>query len=188
LLPIDAVASRVARATMTQVMRDQVTVRRHADWVEVEIRNDVLFASGSAALNEAAVLVLSRLAATLRGFGNPIRVEGHTDDVPMQGRAYRDNWDLSAARAAAVVRVLVDNDVEPARLAVLGFGEHRPKRSNDTPDGRNANRRVLLAILGSSVPAEGAYGSERGRAGVGTVPAGDKSDPDASESRRRQGP
>jgi chemotaxis protein MotB len=170
LLQADAVAMRVARATVPQVMRDQITVRRHSFWVEVEIRNDVLFPSGSAQLNPEAEKVMAQLALTLRGFGNPIRVEGHTDDVPIEGGMYRDNWDLSAARAAAVVRVLVVNGVDPGRLAVLGFGEHRPARANDSPEGRSANRRVLLAILGSGDAPEGDYGRERGSSPSKPVP------------------
>jgi chemotaxis protein MotB len=170
LLKADAITVRVARATVPQVMRDQITVRRHAFWVEVEIRNDVLFQSGSAVLNLEAEKVIARLALTLRGFGNPIRVEGHTDDVPIQGGMYGDNWELSAARAAAVVRVLVANGVDPGRLAVLGFGEHRPLRPNDSPEGRSANRRVLLAILGSGDAPEGDYGRERGRSSVAPAP------------------
>jgi chemotaxis protein MotB len=156
------IAMRIARAAAPLVMRDQVTIRQHQRWVEVEIRNDVLFASGSATLNPDAERVLAQLAGTLVGFGNPIRIEGHTDDVPIQGGIYRDNWDLSAARAGAVVRVLVANGLEPARFAVLGFGEHRPAQPNATEAGRRANRRVLLAILGQDEMAEGAYGRQRG--------------------------
>ena len=161
------IAMRIARATPPRVMSDQVTIRQHPMWVEVEIRNDVLFASGSATLNPAAERVLSQLAETLIGFGNPIRVEGHTDDVPIQGGLYRDNWDLSAARAGAVVRVLVASGLDPARFAVLGFGEHRPLQPNDSEAGRSANRGVLLAILGQDEVAEGPYGMNRGDPSVG---------------------
>ena len=161
------IAMRIARDTAPLVMSDQVTIRQHPMWVEVEIRDDVLFASGSATLNPDAERVLAQLAETLIGFGNPIRVEGHTDDVPVQGGLYRDNWDLSAARAGAVVRVLVAKGLEPSRFAVLGFGEHRPRQSNDSEAGRSANRRVLLAILGEDEVAEGPYGMNRGDPSVG---------------------
>ena len=164
------IAMRIARAAAPLVMRDQVTIRQHERWVEVEIRNDVLFASGSSTLNPEAERVLAQLAGTLVGFGNAIRVEGHTDDVPIQGGIYRDNWDLSAARAGAVVRVLVANGLEPRRFAVLGFGEHRPVQSNDTEAGRRANRRVLLAILGEDEMAEGGYGRERGVGSAAPAP------------------
>jgi len=170
MLDAARIAVRVARAAAPLVMRDQITVRQHPLWVEVEIRNDVLFASGSADLHPAAEAVLAQLAVTLRGFGNPIRVEGHTDDVPMERGRYRDNWDLSAARAASVVRVLGENGVAPARLALLGFGEYRPLQSNATETGRRANRRVLLAILGTNGAAEGPYGRERGRGGATSPP------------------
>ena len=169
MLNAGRIAIRVARAAAPLVMRDQVTVRQHPLWVEVEIRNDVLFASGSAELNPAAEAVLADLAVTLRGFGNPIRIEGHTDDIPIERGRYRDNWDLSAARAVSVVRVLAGNGIDPARLAVLGFAEHRPAQPNVTESGRSANRRVLLAILGSDDAAEGPYGRERGRAGAPVV-------------------
>ncbi|NBU24023.1 MAG: flagellar motor protein MotD [Gammaproteobacteria bacterium] len=161
------IAARMARAAAPLVMRDQVVIRPHPKWVEVEIRNDVLFPSGSATLNPDAERVLAQLAGALLGFGNAIRVEGHTDNVPIQGGIYRDNWDLSAARAAAVVRVLHANGVDPARFAVLGFGEHRPVQSNDTESGRRANRRVLFAILGEDDVAEGPYGRQRGSRGTG---------------------
>ena len=138
---------RIARATAPLVMSDQVTIRQHPMWVEVEIRNDVLFASGSATLNPDAERVLSQLAETLTGFGNSIRVEGHTDDVPIQGGLYRDNWDLSAARAGAVVRVLVAKGLDPSRFAVLGFGEHRPLQPNDS--GRMRWLKVPTASTGA---------------------------------------
>lgn len=162
MLNAGRIAARMARAAAPLVMRDQVIIRRHPNWVEVEIRDDVLFPSGSAILNPDAERVLPQLAGALSGFVNPIRVEGHTDNVPIQGGVYRDNWDLSAARAAAVVRVLVASGIDPARFAVLGFGEHRPAQPNDTEAGRRANRRVLLAILGEDDAAEGPYGRQRG--------------------------
>jgi chemotaxis protein MotB len=145
-------------------MRDEVTVRQHPGWVEVEIRNDVLFASGSASLNPDARRGLAQVAGTLLGFGNPIRVEGHADDVPINGGTFRDNWDLSAARAGEVVRVLVANGLEPSRLAVIGFGEHRPIESNSTEAGRRVNRRVLLVILGEDESTSGPDRHPRGSA------------------------
>jgi chemotaxis protein MotB len=169
LLNAGRIATRVAQAAAPLVMGDQITVRQHPLWVEVEIRNDVLFTSGSAELNPAAEEVLAKLAVTLQGFGNPIRIEGHTDDVPIERGRYRDNWDLSAARAVSVVRVLAANGIDPARLAVLGFAEHRPAQPNATATGRRANRRVLLAILGFDDAAEGPYGRERGRVAAQVV-------------------
>jgi chemotaxis protein MotB len=144
---LEAVARSVENAMADLVAENLIIVRRQGLWVEVEVRTDILFASGKATLSAESTEILRRLAATLRPFPNPIRVEGHTDNVPIRTREFPSNWELSAARAATVVHLLMREGVEPARLAVVGLGEYRPAQSNDTPEGRNANRRVLLVIL-----------------------------------------
>lgn len=159
---LDAVARDVEQALGPLVMQDQVVVRNHGDWVEVELRTDMLFGSGSATLAPAAGGIIGQLATVLRDAPNPIRVEGHTDNVPIRNSAFPSNWELSAARAASVVRLLVGGGVDPTRLAVLGLGPFRPAASNDTPEGRNANRRVLLVILGNDNAPEGGYAATRG--------------------------
>ena len=83
------------------------------------------------------------LAQVLAPLPNAIRVEGYTDNIPIRTSAFYSNWELSAARAGSVVRVLAGQSIDPARLAVVGYGEQRPAASNDTPEGRNANRRVV---------------------------------------------
>jgi chemotaxis protein MotB len=118
-----------------------VIVRRHSTWVEVEIRTDILFASGVAKLSPGAVAPLTILADTLAKYPNPVRVEGHTDNRPISTATFPSNWELSAARAASVVHLFARAGVEPARLTVIGLGEFRPSQSNATIEGRNANRR-----------------------------------------------
>ncbi len=157
------VAGEVEQSMSDLIDRELITVRRHGKWVEVEIRTDILFPSGVATLSPAAVQVLQQLAQTLRPFPNPIRVEGHTDNRPINTAAFPSNWELSAARAASVVHLFTRAGMDPARLAVIGLGENRPAQSNATPEGRNANRRVLLVILGSGIRPEGDYGGERGQ-------------------------
>jgi chemotaxis protein MotB len=78
-------------------------------------------------------------------------VEGHTDNRPIKTVAFFSNWELSAARAGSVVRVLASRGVAPDRLAVIGYGENRPTHPNDTEEGRNANRRVVVVILSTDV-------------------------------------
>lgn len=151
---LGGVARSIEQALAQLVMQDQVVVRHNGDWVEVEIRTDILFGSGSATLSQVAEGVIAQLAEVLRSAPNPVRVEGHTDNVPIRSAAFPSNWELSAARAASVVRLLAAGGVDPSRLAVLGLGEFRPIGSNATAAGRNANRRVLLMILGSDVVAE----------------------------------
>ena len=158
LRELESVA-RDVEAAMAEMIRDElIIVRRKGLWVEVEIRTDILFPSGVATLSQPANEVLRQLAATLKPFPNPIRVEGHTDNLPIKTRAFRSNWELSSARAATVVHLLMESGVDPSRLAVIGLGEYRPAQSNDTPAGRNANRRVLLVILGTESAPEGGPG------------------------------
>jgi chemotaxis protein MotB len=130
-----------------------VNVRRHDDFVEVEIKTDILFPSGVATLSAGATPVLEQLAGRLRPLTNPIRVEGYTDDRPIHTAAFASNWELSAGRAASVVHLLTDNGLSPARLAVVAYGEHRPLRAEDSAEARNANRRVVLVILNNDPPA-----------------------------------
>jgi chemotaxis protein MotB len=141
------VAEAVENAMADMVRKNLVSVRRGPNFVEVEIRTDILFPSGSAQLAPSAVTVLQQLAQVLTPLPNAVRVEGHTDNVPIRNAAFFSNWELSAARAGSVVRVLSSRGVDPKRLAVVGFGEHRPKDTNDTAQGRNANRRVVVVIL-----------------------------------------
>jgi chemotaxis protein MotB len=109
-----------------------------------------------ARLSPKALSVMQRLADTLKPWPNAIRVEGHTDNRPINTAAVPSNWELSAARAASVVHLFMDRGVAPARMAVLGFGPYRPVAPNASAIGRNANRRVELVILSrDSAPEEG---------------------------------
>jgi chemotaxis protein MotB len=148
---LQKVADEVEHAMDDLVKQNLVFVHRSEFWIEVEIRTDLLFPSGVAQLQPSAEGVIQRLADTLAPFPNPIRVEGHTDNVPIKTVAFYSNWELSAARAGSVVRVLSKHGVNPSRLAVIGFGDQRPVQTNDTAQGRNANRRVIVVILSTSI-------------------------------------
>jgi chemotaxis protein MotB len=148
------VADELETALQTLVEADLVAVRRHEFWLEVEVRTDILFPSGVATLSDKAYPALDALAATLVKYPNPLRVEGHTDNRPINTKYYPSNWELSAARAARVVHRFARAGITPDRLSVIGFGEFRPAKPNDTPDGRDANRRVIIVILaGEGAPA-----------------------------------
>jgi chemotaxis protein MotB len=144
---LEQVASEVLRAMDELVRANLVVVRRKPNLLEVEIRTDILFPSGSATLSASAVQVIERLAGALRPFPNPIRVEGHTDSRPINTLAFPSNWELSAGRAASVVHVFADHGITPERLAIIGLGEFSPAQSNATAEGRNANRRVIITVL-----------------------------------------
>lgn len=167
---LDAVAKGVESAMADLIKDNLVAVRRHGLWVEVAIKTDILFGSGLATPSPQAVGVLQQLAASLKPFPNPIRVEGHTDNRPISTAAFPSNWELSSARAASVVHVFTKAGMDPARLAVIGLAEYRPAQSNDTPAGRDANRRVLLVILSTDGPPEGNYGEDRGEPPLDSLP------------------
>ncbi|MBI2105140.1 MAG: OmpA family protein [Candidatus Omnitrophica bacterium] len=122
--------------------------------------DQVLFDSGKAQLRRGAYPVLDKVAQVLNEVpGQPVGVEGHTDDVPIKYSGWADNKALAFARANAVVSYLVDkHGVDPNRLTPIGYGEERPLVSNDTPEGRQQNRRVEIIILpkasGKSYEAE----------------------------------
>jgi chemotaxis protein MotB len=150
-------AEEVETALGSLIDANLIAVRRTAYGIEVDIRADILFPSGSAALSPSALPVLSQVAATLRALPNPLRVEGHTDNVPVRsGSPFPSNWELSAARAASVVHLFTDQGLPPGRLAVVAYGEQRPVTSNTTAEGRNANRRVLIVVLGTEPGTESA--------------------------------
>ncbi len=149
------VADDVERAMQDLIRRKLVTVRRTDLWIEVEIRADVLFPSGVAQLSPNAAGVIDQLAGVLAPLPNAIRVEGHTDNVPIRTQVFYSNWELSAARAGSVVRMLAAQGVAPRRLAVVGLGEEHPAQPNDTTAGRNANRRVVVVILSTGLTDAG---------------------------------
>jgi chemotaxis protein MotB len=144
---LSTLANRMAQAMAKLVMVDKVIIRQHKDWLEVEIQNDVLFPSGSAILSAEAIALMRTVGLALADINNPIFIEGHTDNVPINTIQFPSNWELSAARAASVLKLLSENGVAPSQMTVLGYGEQRPLQTNETVEGRAANRRVILAIL-----------------------------------------
>jgi chemotaxis protein MotB len=153
---LDKVASDVSAAMSDLIKSDLVVVRRKGTTIEVEIRTDILFPSGSATLSPTAVGVIRKLSQTLVALPNPVRVEGHTDSQPIETTAFPSNWELSSARAASVVHLIANSGIDPARLSVIGRAQYSPAQTNSTAAGRNANRRVLIAILPPGNPDPGA--------------------------------
>lgn len=125
----------------------------------LQIPSELLFDSGSANLNnQDGILFLKRLAMEIVNLPNDmsLKVTGHTDNVALSGTGrFQDNWQLSVARGISVVRELVTNRVNPARLQSCGAGEFKPVATNSTPDGRALNRRVELHFFSLKSSEEG---------------------------------
>ena len=139
-------SDQISIAFQSLIAEGLANVTSNRDWIEIDIQSSVLFQSGSAYPSEQARKIVMKVAGLLSGYKNPIHVEGFTDNVPIQTDVYPSNWELSASRAAAVVRLLEIAEIEPSRMAAVGYGEHRPVADNDTDEGRARNRRVALII------------------------------------------
>jgi len=141
------IADDIEQAMSALIQKELITVDRSDQWIEVEINTSILYPSGSAHLQPEAVPVLKELARILREFPNPMRIEGFTDNVPINTIVYPSNWELSTARASRVVRLFTAENIAPERMAAIGYGEYRPVATNDTAEGRAKNRRVVLVVL-----------------------------------------
>jgi chemotaxis protein MotB len=109
----------------------------------------ILFRPGQAQIDPATYPMIDKLAGILRGLPNAVRLEGHTDNVPIRNSRFHSNWDLSSARSIAMLEVLVSRCQIPRdRLSVAAFADTAPLSSNDDPAGRAQNRRVDVVILG----------------------------------------
>jgi chemotaxis protein MotB len=188
----EALADELEQAMGELIDADLVAVSNQAAGVEVEIKTDILFASASAEIGSGAVEIVDKLSGVLAPLDNRIRVEGHTDDRPINNEVFPSNWELSAARAARMVRAFESAGIAPERMIVAGMGQHHPVGDNTTAEGRRRNRRVTLIIaqapgskaLPAELPVEAAAdlvpeASERefentvGEAATNTVAAGE---------------
>jgi chemotaxis protein MotB len=111
------------------------------------------FESGSATMRRSSADAVDRLVGVLRDRPEMLRIEGHTDNVPIHNAHFSSNWELSTARAMELLRIFImDYKLAPERLTVSGYGEYHPVDTNDTPEGRGHNRRVDIVVL--SVPVK----------------------------------
>ncbi len=114
----------------------------------IHIMESALFESGSAELHTRAKETLDLIAVDLTDVKNHIRVEGHTDNLPISTDKFPSNWELSSARATEVVKYLIENHrIPPGKVSALGYGEYRPIRPNNNPENQAKNRRVDVVVL-----------------------------------------
>ncbi len=144
---IDDLGDKIERSLEDLISGDNIKINRTGDWINVQIKSEVLFGSGSAVLEESAYPIMAELATVLREVTNPMRVEGFTDNVPIKTATYPSNWELSAARAASVVHLFEQEGMDPERMAAIGYSQFHPIADNTTADGRRKNRRIELKIL-----------------------------------------
>jgi chemotaxis protein MotB len=131
-----------------EVESGKLEIHRLRGRLQVRALEQILFDSGSATIKPEGQTVLAKLARELATIpGHTIRVEGHTDNVPIATERYPSNWELAGARAAGVVRLLIEQGLDPAKLSAAGFAEQQPIAANDTVEGRARNRRIELVLV-----------------------------------------
>ncbi|RTL57793.1 MAG: flagellar motor protein MotD [Rhodocyclaceae bacterium] len=143
---VRTMAKEINTALAPLVQEGKVRVTEGARGITVEINASVLFAPGDARLDLVAVKALTAVAQIIAPSTFPITVEGHTDNTPISTPQFPSNWELSGVRASSVVRLFIDNGVDPRRLTATGYADQRPVADNATPDGRQRNRRVAITI------------------------------------------
>jgi chemotaxis protein MotB len=141
-----------------EVEKGQLQVRQYKDMLTVDLAEKIFFDSGRATLKAGGKDVLKKVGDALKGYQDKvIRVVGYTDNVPvaksLQGK-FPTNWELLVARATNVVRFLQDVGVPPQRMVASGRGEYDPVASNDTPEGRQKNRRIEIMLIDQSLANE----------------------------------
>ncbi|WDE13257.1 flagellar motor protein MotB [Thalassomonas haliotis] len=116
------------------------------DWLEIELNSGLLFPSGSSSATLAAKAILTEIYKVIGPVTNFIRIRGYTDNQPINNEIFSSNWELSVYRATAILRMLEQMSLNPARMAIEGYGQYYPSADNSTAQGRAQNRKVVIAI------------------------------------------
>jgi chemotaxis protein MotB len=168
----------IKKALDPEIQRHEVAMSMRREGLVVSLREMGFFDSGSAAIRPSSLDAITRLAAVLKQRPENLRVEGHTDNVPIHTARFSTNWDLSTARAIDLIQLLITKyGFPPSHLSVAGYGEFHPVASNATPDGRAQNRRLDVVILAPFQPAIPSPGNEKKEGPASPSPPNRPSEP-----------
>ncbi len=142
------VVAQLRQMLEEELQAGKIQIERNPEGVVLRFQDTVIFERGKAELQPQARRILDKVAAVIGPLPNPIEAEGHTDTLPIRSQLFPSNWELSVARATAVVRYLVEaHGLSPMRFAARGLGEHKPLYPNDPIQGEPRNRRVEIRIV-----------------------------------------
>jgi chemotaxis protein MotB len=154
----------LVRNLTEEVQKGELQVRQYRDMLTVEVAEQLFFDSGRANLKDSGKAVLKRVGEALKGYEDKvIRIVGHTDNVPITKglqKVFPSNWELSVARATTVVRYLQEVGIPPERMVASGRAEYQPIAPNDSPEGRNKNRRIEITLIDRTLVQEAAPGRQ----------------------------
>ena len=149
----EVLAKDLAESLVHMVKSGDVSILAMEDSVEINMNANALFKSGSATPSIGAEKTFRQVAEHLKPTDYKVEVAGHTDNVPIKTAKFASNWELSSARATAIVGLLANSGVTPSNLKSAGFGEYQPVADNATEEGRGQNRRVVLTVTKPVKPA-----------------------------------
>jgi chemotaxis protein MotB len=148
-IDVDELRRQLESALGDEIRQHEVQMRVTPEGLLVSLREVGFFNTGQAELLNNGHSTLTRIATVLGGRGFEIRVEGHTDNVPVHNSRFKSNWELSTARATTVVALLTEHDgFDPLLVSAAGYSKYRPVEHNSTAQGRAANRRIDLVVVG----------------------------------------
>jgi chemotaxis protein MotB len=160
--PLVSLQEQLTQSLANLIEKGVAKVENDEDWLTIQLNSGLLFPSGSGVQTASASVLLTEIVAILNQSSNIIRVRGYTDNQAMSNEIYASNWELSMARATAILRELQRLGVRPERMAAEGYGEFAPFADNSTEAGRAENRKVVIAIskLAARTPAKSTAVSE----------------------------
>jgi len=144
--PFSSMEEKLATDLLEVMEKGYAKIEKDDNWLTIEFRSGLLFDSGSANTKNVTRTVLRQVLGTIAPANNYIHVRGYTDDQPINNEQFSSNWQLSSARASAIVQELQALDIEPQRLAIEAYGQYKPKTDNRSVESRAENRRVVIAI------------------------------------------
>ncbi|MBI3478514.1 MAG: OmpA family protein [Acidobacteria bacterium] len=151
---LSALQRELESALALEISRQEISMRREPDGLVISLREVGFFESGSGQMKQESEAAFDRIAELLRKRNCRLRIEGHTDNIPIHTALFPSNWELSTSRATEIVRLLIVRDgFDASHLSAAGYAEYHPAASNSTPQGRSMNRRVDIVILGETLRA-----------------------------------
>ena len=143
---ITRITDELALSMQQYIDDDLMSVNQVGTRIEIEMKEQMLFPSGTARLTRQAMAPLRALSTTLKRISSHLQVEGHTDNLPISTAAFPSNWELSTARAVSVVRYLAGQGIPERRMSAAGFGEFHPIDSGNSQEALRRNRRIEIKL------------------------------------------
>jgi chemotaxis protein MotB len=146
---LDDLRQEVMRTLSAEIARNEIALRTGPDGLIISLREIAFFDSGSAQVRPGSMSTFTHIAKILNEHSYRIRIEGHTDNMPIHNPVFASNWELSTSRATELIRLLImQYGFSPALLSAAGYAQYHPIAVNDTKEGRAQNRRVDIVVLG----------------------------------------